>query len=288
MISSEEEFSETFTTLNPLKLLDCIQDDYSRYYRQIVKEMFELDADLECEIEKIKLQPPNIQVEKFMNLLLDRKFPWTMYDDNLFEDSDDAIRNIQITLRRIIVDALFYMLAAYDIEYNHHFSKHLHGDKLVFLIYLPFYEGNTLQNPSKLWLNRLKALSGFKEINNFATAIPQLGVPPKNKDTRSQKRMMQKWIKGKDKQLPSWENVNSISEVVIKSNNVDENNIELYKEQGRNTYAHVKIFQILLNRLMVDESQELFGMDNKGVVEFFERYLYWHNYHAVMFMENQH
>ena len=99
---------------------------------------------------------------------------------------------------------------------------------------------------------------------------------------------MRKWREGKDKQLPSWENVNTILEVVIKLNNLDEDDTEMYKEQGRYVYAHAKIFQILLNRLMIDESQELFGMDTEGVVEFFERYFYWHNYHAVMFMGNQH
>jgi hypothetical protein len=153
------------------------------------------------------------------------------------------------------------------------------------LNYLPFYEGNTLQNPSKLWLNRLKTLSGFIKTDDFATAIPQLGVPPKNKDIESQKRMMRKWRAGKDKELPSWENVNSILEVALNFNNIDEDDIEFYKEQGRFMYAHAKIFQILLNRLMVDDSLELFGMDKIDVVNYFERYLYWHNYHSVMYAE---
>lgn len=285
MVASEEEFSGSITALNPIKFLNCIQDDYTQYYKQIVKGMYELDAQLESEVEKIKTKPPNTQVGLFWELLSDTNFPGTMFKGNLFEETNNKIQNIQITLRRIMVDVLFYILTAYEVEYNHHFLKRQNGDKPLFLKFLPFYHEKTLQNPSKLWFDRLQMLNGFETLQDFARAIPQLSVPPTHKDIDSQKRMLRKWRSGKDKELPSWENINSIAESIVKKQNLSMDDLESYQEQCRFAYAYVKIFQKLSNRLMDSESQELFGMDNIDVIEFFERYLYWHNYHAVLFME---
>lgn len=288
MVASEKEFLDSISDLNKIKFLDCIQDDYCRYFRQTIKEIFELDIHLETEVEKIKSQPPARQIDNFRNLISNSEFPGTMFEDNLFDDTDDEVQNIQITLRKIMVDSLFYILAAYDVEYNHHFLKSQNGDKPFFLRYLPSYEGDILQNPSKLWLERLQKLNEYKTITEFATAIPQLGVPPKDTNIESQKKMLRKWKTGKDKQLPSWENINSIVKTIVKKRNINMDNLELYQEQGRFGYAHIKIFQILLNRLMVENNKELFGMNNVEVIEFFERYLYWHNYHSVLFMEYGH
>jgi hypothetical protein len=283
-IISEEDFSESLMSFDKSKPSSFIQDEYTRYYLQIIDEIFELDSHLGKEAEKIKLQPQKTQIDKFRELLLKSKFPWTMLNDNLFDGTDDELKNIQITIFKITVDILFYILAAYDVEYSHYFLKNIYGEQSIFLKYLPFFNEDTIQNPSKLWFDKLKTIGGFKTIHDFATAILQLRDEPENHDIESQMRMIRKWRVGQDKQLPSWENVNRILEVVIKSNNInDKNEIELYKEQGRFVYAHVKIFQILLNNLMVDNSLEKFGMDHTNVVDFFERYLYWHNYHSVIY-----
>jgi hypothetical protein len=75
---------------------------------------------------------------------------------------------------------------------------------------------------------------------------------------------------------------------MVKKLNLGINDLDFYLEEHRLLYAHIKIFQKLLNLLMNENNQELFGMDTKGVVDFFGRYLHWHNYHSVMFMRHEH
>ena len=289
MVASEEKFSLYLQSMDLLKILNCIQSDDFQYYAQVINHIFELDMLLENKIKEIDgNQPEELQIKDFYNLLSAINLPGTMLKDNWGNDGDYSMQRANRVLLQLVVDIFFYMISAWDVVYTQNYIKDENGERPIFMKFLPFYDGDNLKNPSRLWFDHLQEINGFETEHEFATAIPLLGLPPRKIDPISQKRMLRKWKVGKTNQLPSWENIYSITEVLAKKRKLNMDDLDYYKSQALLAYSHLKIFQILLNRLMTDECRDEFRMDAFEVVESFERYLYWYNYHSVMFMENGH
>ncbi len=285
MVTTEEEFLLAFKSMDPIKLLNCFHSDNFQYYAEVMKPICELDAYLEKELKLIDLQPPETHLECVWRLLSNSDFPGTMLEDNLVKDGGNSIQNLQKIFTRLTIDLFFFIVAAWDVTYTQSYLKKTDGEKPIFLKFLPFLEGNVLMNPMRLFFEHIQDINEFENEHELATAIPLLGVSPKDTDPEIQKRMLRKWKAGKMKQLPSWENIYSMVEILVKRQNLNMDDWESYKAQAQLVYSHIKIFQNLLNIIMTNKLRELHGLSIVEIVDFFERYLYWYNYHTVMYTE---
>ena len=266
-----------------IKYFKFIEDEYTQYFRKIFGEILELDRCFSDDITEMRKDPIKKRIKSFIDLVYNTNYPANMLSDNIFEKNSLPLNNASKTLNRIRIDIMFYLSSAYEVEYNYRFYKKVNGNKSLTARYLPVIEEKTVKNPIEIWIDYLIQTNGYRSINEFAKSIPQLTVNPKDNNDVSKLRMMRKWRSGKI--FPTWENINCISETIAKKHyKGDDNKIEYLKEQGRFFAAYIKIYQKLLN-MMLKDSQNQFGINERGVVDYFERYLYWHNYHSVCFKD---
>lgn len=254
--------------------LNFLKDSYTQYYRRILMELLDLDRRFSVDFEMMRKRPLSV----FMDSVSRYPFPPYMFKDNLVE-GPDLIRCFEKTVNRIRADILLYLFSAYDVEHNHFFYKEVNGDKPLMAGYLPEFKNGKIRKPIEIWFDRIMKKYEYDSINEFAKFVPQLTVNPKNKNEQSQIRMMRKWRSGEV--LPSFETIDCIFEKIAKKDWPGEDT-EYIKETGRLFFFYVRLFQILLNG-MQRNPQQYFGFDQKGIVNFFERYLHWHNYHSVNF-----
>jgi len=92
---------------------------------------------------------------------------------------------------------------------------------------------------------------------------------------------MRKWRNAQV--FPKWKSVDKMLQKLSKekiklTNNED---IEYLKERGKIVYTYIKIFQKILNYLKSEKNSSKPHLNNLEIELFFERYYYWHNYHAM-------
>lgn len=287
MVANKNEFISYIRSEDLINIIKSFQSDNCYYYDQFI-QLFELGMNFEEKMKKIDGQKSEKdQLKEGFRIIIETNFPHTMLNDNLIEIETLSLPFFQKTLFNFNIDVLFYLIAAWDAYFTLAFSKKINIVGPILRKLLPTYEKGNLKNTITLWLDYIQNINGFENNEEFAKAIPQLSVSPKDIDFASQKRMLHKWKTGKEKQLPSWENIYVITEMLVKHQGLDMANLGAYKAQTQLVYSHIKIFQKLLSHLMDKRCRKIHGMNDQEIVDVFERYLYWYNYHSVMMTDKR-
>lgn len=273
----------------PKVLLNYIEDSYSRYCIGEYKKIESLsDAAWKLFTDQIRMHHRPRGFEEVVDLLFEHGLPSAMLSQEVLDF--DNLRRQDITseyffksLDLLRLDIALFLLAARDVEYGFRLMQGAYGWKPIFADFLPQIREGKLYLPLALWFDRIIKNFDFPSINYFAKLIPNLSVRPKKQNADSKLRTMRKWRRGEA--LPTWENVDNICESLACLKFTDNEEIQLAKEQGKEAFKFILLFQRLLQAILATHDHPCLPLSERSAVEFFERYFYWHNYHAVLISE---
>ncbi|MEE4599915.1 MAG: hypothetical protein V2J65_01415 [Desulfobacteraceae bacterium] len=205
-------------------------------------------------------------------------------DFDFLENSMTSGKDFRKSLAILRIDISLYLMAAWDVEYGFRLMQNAYGWKPLFARFLPQIRDGKIYYPMALWFDRVMNNMGFTSINAIAKVIPQLSVKDKDQKVETKLRQMRKWRRGET--IPTWENIDNICGSLTKLTDYEGDDLEVAKEQGKDAFKFILIFQRLLKAILAERrSHPCLPLGKKKAVEFFERYYIWHNYHALQICE---
>ncbi len=272
--SSKVSMSRTF---------DIFKDAFSKYTLSKFKDVVFLEQEFAYMAKEIKKIHKGSSSQLYFDIIKSVEFPGNMLSYNLVNNNYFSIEDAIMTQNRIWVDGVFYRMAARDVEENYRFYRQVRGNKSLVAPFLPCIQNQKIKYPVALLFDKIIREQGYHSINEFAISIPQLTNRPSQQKDESKKRMVYKYRSGEA--FPSREFVELMSDTIFKDklNNrfTDPDDIHELKEQTISGFWYLNILHRLLKIIL--KNQAAYGLDKAGVFDFFERYLYWHNYHSVHF-----
>ena len=263
--------------------LEIVKDEFFKYTLSVSKNFVLLEQEYVRKAKKIERTHKGSGTKIYIELLKSVEFPGDMIPHNLVNENNFSTEDAIMTQNRIWVDGVFYRIAARDVEENYRFYRQLRGNKSLVAQFLPCIRDQNIKYPVALLFDKIIKEQGYSSINEFASSIPQPTNKPDEQVDESQKRKVYNHRSGKN--FPSREFVELMSDTIFKDKfkniSTDPDDILAMKEQTISIFWYLNIFHQLLKKML--ENQEAYGFDEAGVVDFFERYLYWHNYHSMHF-----
>jgi hypothetical protein len=259
-------------------------DKYFQYWIKIVDELMLLDIGFRNAVEEIKKAPNQNQEKMFIDFFYGYDYPGNMLNDNWDDRSDISFTKTIQRLNRIRIDTLFYLAAAYDVNFNYSFAKTQNGGKPFFSCYLPVDNNGKTKPPIGIWIEAIIEKNNFKSIAEFGRLLYSAsqkndgdaeGIGPD-----SVIRQVREWKSGR--RYPKWGKVDQICEVIAQKHNLKNDDLGAVKEEGKRTFAFAKGLQKILG-LMLENPEQKLGFNRAGVFDYFNRYLFWHNYHSLNF-----
>jgi uncharacterized protein YlzI (FlbEa/FlbD family) len=303
VIINQNLFEEALSTpggISSALFHQSLNDVYLQYYYLILKKILRLDDCFQKELLKASTLSIEDQESLFVEVVRGFDFPGKMLNDNWIEENELTFAYALKTLNRVRIDILFYLFSAHDFNWAHCFGDLQSKNKSLFSRYLPKKSSGEVKKPLTIWFDSLieatckresyKKQSKRPSIRGFANYIAP-SFPMRSSDSvklnkeapnlSSVEKRIHDWRSLK--RFPTWKNVNRILEAVCKDEDASFEVIESTKEYGRLTFAYAKFFQKIYDLMM--EGSEKIDFNEEQILKYFDRYLYWHNYHSINFLE---